>query len=160
MRGTARKICIEGKEMDKAYKDLLNLIQKEFPLEERPFKVLAERVGLTEEEIISFLKDLKEKGILRHLGASPDSIRLGHFTCLCATALSEEKLYLAERIAQLPEVTHAYLRDHKLNFWFTLVLPKEEDLSPYLQRLEEEFQIKIKAFPAIKKFKIRAVFKL
>ncbi|MGB9760869.1 MAG: Lrp/AsnC family transcriptional regulator [Caldimicrobium thiodismutans] len=146
--------------MKEAYKKLLNLIQKEFPLEERPFQVLGEKAGLSEEEVISFLKDLKEKGILRHLGASPDSIKLGHFTCLCATSLPEEKLSLAEKISNLPEVTHAYLRDHKYNFWFTLVLPKKEDLEPYLKRLEEEFQIKIKAFPAEKKFKVKAVFEL
>jgi hypothetical protein len=41
-----------------------------------------------------------------------------------------------------------------------LVLPKKEDLEPYLKRLEEEFQIKIKAFPAEKKFKVKAVFEL
>lgn len=144
--------------MEEAYKKLLNLLQRDFPLEERPFKVLGEKVGLSEEEVISFLKELKERGILRHLGASPDSIRLGHFTCLCATTLSEDKIHIAEKISDLPEVTHAYLRDHTLNFWFTLVLPKREDLEPYLQKLEEEFQIKIRAFPAIKKFKVRAVF--
>ncbi len=146
--------------MKEKYKNLLNLLQREVPLEERPFKVLGERVGLSEEEVISFLKELKEKGILRHLGASPDSIRLGYFTCLCATELPEEKLSLAEKIADLPEVTHAYLREHKLNFWFTLVLPKKEDLEPYLKNLEKQYQIKIMAFPATKKFKVRAVFEI
>lgn len=146
--------------MQEAYRRLLNLLQREFPLEERPFKVLGEKVGLSEEEVISFLKELKEKGVLRHLGASPDSIRLGHFTCLCATSLPEEKLFIAQEISDLPEVTHAYLREHKLNFWFTLVLPSKEDLKPYLQKLEQNFQIKIKAFPAVKKFKVRAVFEI
>lgn len=146
--------------MEEAYKKLLNLIQKEFPLEPRPFKALAEKVGLTEEEVLKFLKDLKEKGILRHLGASPDSHRLGHFTCLCATHLPEEKLHLAEKIADLPEVTHAYLREHYFNFWFTLVLPRKDDLDPYLKNLEETFQIEVRAFPALKKFKVRAVFKI
>lgn len=146
--------------MKEKYQNLLNLIQKEFPLEKRPFKALGERVGLSEEEVISFLKDLKEKGILRHLGASPDSIKLGYFTCLCGTELPEPRLDLAEKIADLPEVTHAYLREHKINFWFTLVLPKKEDLEPYLKNLENQYQIKIRAFPAIKKFKVRAVFEL
>ncbi len=146
--------------MSEKHKNLLNLLQKEFPLEERPFKVLGEKVGLSEEEVISFLKELKEKGILRHLGASPDSIRLGYFTCLCATELPQEKLEIAEKIADLPEVTHAYLREHKLNFWFTLVLPKKEYLEPYLKDLENQFQIKILAFPAKRKFKVKAVFEI
>lgn len=144
--------------MDKAYRDLINIIQEAFPLDERPFATIAQRVGLSEGEVLNFLKDLKEKGILRHLGASPDSLRLGHFTCLCATHIPSEKLKITEEIASLPEVTHAYLRDHFLNFWFTLVLPKVNQLEPYLRHLEEKFHIKIKAFPALKKFKVKAVF--
>ncbi len=146
--------------MAKANQDLLNLIQEEFPLEEKPFESLAKRLGLTEEEVLNFLKELKEKGVLRHIGASPDSLRLGHFTCLCACSLPKEKLKIAEEIAQAPEVTHAYLREHFLNFWFTLVLPSKNHLEPYLKALEEKYQIEIKAFPAIKKFKVKAVFTL
>jgi len=147
-------------DFEKPYRDLLNLIQEEFPLNPQPFKVLAEKVGLTEEEVLSFLKGLKEKGILRHLGASPDSHKLNHFTCLCAVEIPEDKLNLAYEIAELPEVTHAYLRDHKLNFWFTLVLPKENDLTPYLEKLSQTYGLKFYAFPAKKKFKVRAVFSL
>lgn len=144
--------------MDEAYRKLLNIIQESFPLTERPFKELAEKVGLTEEEVLTFLKNLKKEGILRHLGASPNSHKLGHFTCLCACHLPPEKLNLAEEIADLPEVTHAYLREHFLNFWFTLVLPSQETLEPYLRKLQEKYHLEFKAFPATKKFKVRAVF--
>ncbi|MFN3505056.1 MAG: Lrp/AsnC family transcriptional regulator [Caldimicrobium sp.] len=146
--------------MKKRYEELLNLIQEHFPLEERPFATLGKKVGLTEQEVINLLRELKEKRILRHLGASPDSLRLGHYTCLCACHLSEEKIALAEEIANLPEVTHAYLRDHFLNFWFTLVLPDKKDLDSYLKKLEEKYSIEIKAFPALKKFKVKAIFSL
>lgn len=144
--------------MKEAYSKLLNLIQEDFPLVPEPFKVLAEKVGLKEEEVLNFLKELSKKGILRHLGASPDSHKLGHFTCLCASALPEEALHIAEEIANLPQVTHAYLREHKLNFWFTLVLPSEQDLEPMLSQLERTYGIKILAFPALRKYKVKAVF--
>lgn len=145
---------------DKRYQELLNLLQEELPLVPQPFQELGKKVGLTEEEILNFLKILRERGVLRHLGASPDSHKLGHFTCLLACSLPEGRLHIAEEIAELPEVTHAYLRDHKLNFWFTLVLPRKEDLEPYIKALEERFSVKIYAFPAKRKFKVRAVFKL
>ncbi len=144
--------------MKRSYRDLLNLIQEDFPLHPQPFKVLGEKVGLSEEEVLAFITNLKERDILRHLGASPDSHRLKHFTCLCAIALPEEKLHLAEEIGALPEVTHAYLRDHPLNFWFTLVLPSEEELTLYLQRLSSTYGLKVYAFPAKRKFKVKAVF--
>jgi DNA-binding Lrp family transcriptional regulator len=144
--------------MEEAYRKLLNIIQDSFPITERPFKELGEKAGLTEEEVITFLQKLQKEGILRHLGASPDSHKLGHFTCLCACHLPEDKLHLAEEIADLPEVTHAYLREHFLNFWFTLVLPSKEALEPYLRKLQEKYHLEIKAFPATRKFKVRAVF--
>ena len=144
----------------KPFRDLLNLIQEDFPLHPEPFKVLGEKVGLTEEEVLTFLEELKQRGILRHLGASPDSQKLKHFTCLCAVSIPEDKLHIAQEIAELPETTHAYLREHKLNFWFTLVLPREEDLEPYLESLTSKYKLKFYAFPAIKKFKVRAVFKI
>lgn len=146
--------------MEKSYQELLSMIQEDFPLEERPFAVLGKKVGLSEEEVINFLKEMQEKGILRHLGASPDSHKLKHFTCLCACHVPENKKDLLEEIAKLPQITHAYLRDHYLNFWFTLVLPNEKDLDPYLQALEKKYSLKIKAFPALKKFKVKAVFSL
>ena len=146
--------------MNKKEKELINLIQKEFPLCSRPFKALAERVGLTEEEVLNFLKKLKEEGVLRHLGASINSKKLGYRTCLCAASLPKEKLYLAEEIARLPEVTHAYLRKHSLNFWFTLITPSEEREKELISFLEKTYSIEIKKFPTLKKFKVRAVFEV
>ncbi len=145
---------------EKKLKELLNLLQKEFPLTSEPFKVLAERFDLEENEIIEFLKDLKEKGVIRHFGASVDSHKLGYITCLCAVSIPEDKLEIAYKIAEFPQVTHAYLREHKLNFWFTVVIKSEEELKKFCKELEEKFQIKIKLFPAIKKFKVKAVFKI
>lgn len=146
--------------MNEAQKKLLNLLQEDFPLVSEPFKELGLRVGLSEEEVLNFLRDLEAKGILRHLGASPDSHKLGHFTCLLACHLPDDRISIAEDIAELPEVTHAYLRDHYLNFWFTLVLPNKSDLEPYIKALEEKFKIKIYAFPAKRKFKVKAVFNI
>lgn len=145
---------------DDRYQKLLNLLQENFPITPEPYKEVGRRVGLTEEEVIKFLEDLRRIGVLRHLGASPDSHKLGHFTCLLACSIPEDRIFIAEEIAELPEVTHAYLRDHRLNFWFTLVLPTEEELEPYVRALEEKYDMKIYAFPAEKKFKVRAVFRI
>jgi len=141
-------------------KKLLNILQEDFPLVSEPFKFIAEKTGLTEEEIIDILKELKEKGVIRHLGASINSHKLGYITCLCATSIPENKKEIAYKIAELPEITHAYLREHKLNFWFTVVVKSEKDLKKFCKNIENKFQIKIKLFPAIKKFKVKAVFEV
>lgn len=140
--------------------DLLNFLQKEFPLASKPFKILAEKFGLEENEVINFLKNLKKRGIIRHFGATIDSHKLGYITCLCATSIPEEKIEIAYKIAKLPEITHAYLREHELNFWFTIITKSEKDLKDLCKNLEKKFQIKIKLFPAIKKFKVKAIFEI
>lgn len=141
-------------------KALINFLQKDFPLSSEPFKILAEKYGLEEEEIIDYLKNLKEKGIIRHFGASVDSHKIGYVTCLCATTIPENKIEIAYKIAELPQITHAYLREHKLNFWFTIVEKSEEDLKKLCKEIEEKYQIEIKLFPATKKFKVKAVFEV
>jgi len=145
--------------MDK-FKELLNYMQENFPLHPEPFKVLAEKFDLSEDEIIEFLKELKKKNIIRHFGASVNSHKLGYITCLCATSIPENQIEIAYKIAELPEVTHAYLRDHKLNFWFTTVTPSEKELEELKDRLEKNYNLKIKLFPATKKFKVKAIFKV
>jgi len=145
--------------MDK-FKELLNYMQENFPLHPEPFKVLAEKFDLSEDEIIEFLKELKKKNIIRHFGASVNSHKLGYITCLCATSIPENQIEIAYKIAELPEVTHAYLRDHKLNFWFTTVTPSEKELKELKDRLEKNYNLKIKLFPATKKFKVKAIFKV
>ena len=141
-------------------KSLLNILQENFPLVSEPFKFVAEKTGLAEEEVIDILKELKEKNIIRHFGASINSHKLGYITCLCATSIPENKIEIAYKIAKFPEITHAYLRDHKLNFWFTTVTKSQKELEKLCEKLEKTFKIKIKKFPAIKKFKVKAVFEV
>ncbi|RKX63565.1 MAG: Lrp/AsnC family transcriptional regulator [Thermodesulfobacteriota bacterium] len=141
-------------------KSLLNILQENFPLVSEPFKFVAEKIRLTEEEVIDILKELKEKNIIRHFGASINSHKLGYITCLCATSIPENKIEIAYKIAKFPEITHAYLRDHKLNFWFTTVTKSQKELEKLCEKLEKTFKIKIKKFPAIKKFKVKAVFEV
>ena len=141
-------------------KKLLNILQEDFPLVSEPFKFVAKKTGLAEEEVIDILKELKEKGIIRHFGASINSHKLGYITCLCATSIPENKEEIAYKIAELPEITHAYLREHRLNFWFTTVTKSQKELEELCKKLEKTFKIKIKKFPTLKKFKVKAVFEV
>ncbi len=140
---------------------LLDLLQEELPLSPRPFLIVGERLGLSEEEVLERLKVLKEKGFLRHLGASLDSRRLGFVTTLCAVAVPEERAEeVAHQIADHPEVTHCYLRRHRFNIWFTLVAKGEEEVRRILKEIEKETGFPPRSFPATKMFKLRATFRL
>ncbi len=140
---------------------LLDLVQEELPLAPRPFSIIGQRLGLSEEEVLERLKLLKEKGFLRHLGASLDSRRLGFVTTLCAVAVPEERAEeVAYQIANHLEVTHCYLRRHRFNIWFTLVAKDEEEIERILNEIEQETGFTPRHFPATKMFKLRATFRL
>ncbi len=142
-------------------RQILERIQDNFPLTPRPFETLAAELGIPEQELLCRLKNLKEKGVLRHFGASIDSRRIGFVTTLCAVAAPEEKKeQLAQRIAARPEVTHCYLRRHRFNIWFTLVAKDFEAVERILREIEAETGLRPRHFPAEKKFKLRAFFRL
>ncbi len=136
-------------------KELLNLIQKDFPLTEKPFEILSKKLGVSERDIINFLKELKEKGIIRHFGATLNSRKLGYKTLLCACHMKDRETI--ETIAKHKTVSHAYLRRHYLNFWFTIISKAPEEV---VKELEKNFNLKIYTFPAKRKFKVRAVFEI
>ena len=49
-------------------KALLNILQTNLPLTERPFQVLADQLNTSEEEVIARLNELKELGYIRKIG--------------------------------------------------------------------------------------------
>ncbi len=147
--------------LDPTDQKLLDLLQEGLPLTPRPFALLGEKVGLNEAEVIARLKTLKKRGILRHLGASPDSRRLGFVTTLCALAAPEEKREeVARLVASFPQVTHCYLRRHRMNVWFTLVAKDFEEVEEILGTIAQKTGLIPRHFPATRMFKLRATFRL
>ena len=76
--------------MDEIDRNLLNAIQKEFPVASHPFREIGKRLGLSEKEVIVRLRALKEDGIIRRVGAVIDPRSLGWVSTLCAARVSED----------------------------------------------------------------------
>lgn len=147
--------------MDSIDKKLLDIIQTAFPLVPRPYEELGRQLGISEEEALSRVKALKEKKIIRRLGANFQSAKLGFRSTLCGAHVPEEKLdsFIAE-VNALPGVTHNYLRNHEFNVWFTLIGPSWDDVCATLKDLEKRTGIAIMNLPAEKLFKIRVDFQM
>ena len=110
--------------LDAMDRRILGLIQSSFPLASRPYAVIGETVGIPEQEAFERVTRLKERKIIRRLGANFQSKKLGFRSTLCAAKVPEERIegFVAEVNAQ-PGVTHNYLRDHEYNIWFTCIGP-------------------------------------
>ena len=146
-------------ETDKA---ILNLIQLDFPIDARPFRVLAEKLALSEEELIARIQAMKDLQVIRRIGGNFSPDRLGYYSTLCAAKVPEEKIDLFTRtVNTYAGVTHNYMRDHEFNIWFTFIAPSRDQIAESLEAISRQTGVSpILNLPATRLFKISANFKL
>ncbi|TCS83469.1 Lrp/AsnC family transcriptional regulator [Tepidibacillus fermentans] len=143
--------------IDTINQELLNLIQKDFPLVEQPFLAMGEKLGISEKEVIERLLALKGT-VIRQISAIFDTRSLGYQSSLVAAKVTQERLdQAAQIINQHPGVSHNYKRNHEFNLWFTIAIPPNSKLG-----LEKTIEIlgqmaeveSIRVLPTLKLFKI------
>jgi siroheme decarboxylase len=119
---------------------LLNIIQKDFPIDPKPFETIANILNITEDEVLLRVEKLKKEGSIRRLGGIFDSKKLGYVSTLCAVKVQPEKLEeVAAYINTFNEVTHNYLRDYEFNIWFTLIAYSRERIQEILESIQSKF---------------------
>jgi DNA-binding Lrp family transcriptional regulator len=148
--------------MDEIDKKLLNILQKEFPLEEQPFLVIARRCGITEEEVLDRIQKMKDEGIIRRIGAVFDGAKLGRVSTLCAARVPEDKIDIfVEMVNANKGVTHNYRRNSEYNIWFTFSAATAEDLESFLADVKKKTGVTdILDMRAVRTFKINASFEV
>ncbi|MBT8350584.1 MAG: AsnC family transcriptional regulator [Deltaproteobacteria bacterium] len=148
--------------IDEINRAILNSIQSDFPLTPRPYQSIAEDLGLTEDDVLSRLTQLKKEGIIRRIGGNFVPEKLGFVSTLCAAKVPENKIdSFAAIVNEFQGVTHNYQRDNEFNIWFTFIAPSMDEIQENLDRIRLETGInEIINLPATKVFKIKAQFAL
>ncbi len=143
-------------------RSFLNFIQREFPLDKRPFLRIAERFNIKERDVIEIIKKFQEDNIIRQISAIFNPQFFGHKSGLFAFRVPEERLEeVVEIINRHPGVSHNYLRNHFYNIWFILVVLPEKDLLEEVRKLAERCRISDYLYlPALRIFKISTVLNL
>jgi siroheme decarboxylase len=146
--------------MEKLDAQLLNIIQSEFPVANRPYQLPAEKLGITEHEALDRVRRLAESGIIRRIGPSFDSRKLGHVSTLVAARVPAERLdEVAAMVSRFPQVTHNYGRDHEFNLWFTLICRDSAEIERVLNRISEQTgSIEMHTLPSERMFKVKVRF--
>lgn len=141
-------------------KELLNILQTDFPLDSEPFKELAEQLNTSEEEILERTKAMKDSGLIRQLSAIFDTKSLGYKSSLVAMKIPEAEIDAkAAIINEHPGVSHNYKRDHEYNLWFTIAVPPGETIEEHVNTLAEKVSAEdTLILPTIKMFKIGVKF--
>ena len=139
---------------------VLNLIQRDFPVNSRPYQLIADKLGSTEQEIYAVVRSLKAKGVVRRIGATFDPRALGNISTLVAAKVSNNKIEkVAEFVCQYSGVTHCYERDGAYNLWFTLTVRNEGLIATLLAELSQQDGVEDALdLPSEKVFKINVAF--
>ncbi|MBU2699749.1 DNA-binding Lrp family transcriptional regulator [Sporomusaceae bacterium BoRhaA] len=143
-------------------KSILNIIQTRFPVAKRPFAVIAQIIGSEEKTVLTRIKWMKEKGLIRRIGPFFDSKKLGY--CGTLVAVDVDPIYIqqvAEAINSYPGVTHNYEREGPFNLWFTLLSPNQEAQDRILHEIQILTGIqRMVNLPATNKIKVNVEFTL
>ena len=146
-------------DIDKA---ILNRIQSDFPIEQRPYRAIGKDLGISEDDVIERVRRLKADGIIRRIGGNFSPEKLGFVSTLCAGSVPAEKIEdFTRTVNEYPGVTHNYLRNNTYNIWFTFIAPSREIIAENLDEISEKTGITdILNLPATTVYKIRAKFKV
>ena len=149
-------------DIDDVDKAILNRIQSDFPITSRPYRTIAEDLGLSEGEVLKRVSRLKASGIIRRIGGNFKPEKLGFVSTLCAAKVPEDKIsQFAEVVNRYPGVTHNYRRENEFNIWFTFIATSMDEINANLEQITAETGVTdILNLPATKVFKIRAEFKV
>ena len=146
--------------IDEKDKQIINHIQSDFPICERPYATIGDALSMDEAEVIRRVTALKEGGIIRRIGGnfSPDT--LGFFSTLCGAQVPEEKIdAFAAVVNSYKGVTHNYVREDEFNVWFTFIEASVEEIKKNLTEITKKTGVTaIYNLPATRVFKVRAEF--
>ena len=101
-----------GGRMDTADQLLLRELEKGVPLGANPYVIIGDRIGMTGDEVMQRIEDLKQAGVIRRVRARINQRNVG----IIANALvgweipEEEADDAGKALAALPGVTHCYRR--------------------------------------------------
>lgn len=149
-------------DLDAVDRKILDNIQSGFPVCERPFLLIAGKVGIGEEELIGRIESLKARKIIRRFGAVFDSRKLGYVSTLVAVRIPDSGHLpaVAREVGRFPEVTHNYERENRFNLWFTLIAASQERIHEILDRVSSLPGVaEVKDLPAEALYKIKVDFK-
>ena len=141
---------------------ILSVIQTAFPINPKPFDILAKQFGVDADEILSRVSRMREGGMIRRLGAVFDSRSLGYASTLVASRIPTDRMEeVAHIVSALPNVTHNYQRQNAYNLWFTLTAGSDQEIQDILDKLKVETGVDdFHSLPALAVYKIRVDFQL
>jgi len=130
------------KTMDDLDRRILTELQEHFPLELNPYEILAKNIGIDVDILWGRVLKLVESGVIRRIGLSIDSRKIGYASTLAAIQVLPDQINKASQLIDAyPEITHSYLRDDAYNIWFTVIAEDRKRITAILDELRMELDL-------------------
>ena len=140
-------------------KQLCTLLQQGIPVCDEPFTEIANDLGVSTEQVLDNIRQLKESGIIRRFRGIINHRTLGKASSLVTAHVPEDKLQsVTESVNSLAGVSHNYLRDNFYNLWFTLQAQTSDEIENLLSDLQKRFGIEFHSMPVLRTFKLSVHF--
>lgn len=147
--------------MDEIDRAIINTLQGDLPVCERPYLEAAQRIGISEDKLLGRLAQLRESGILSRIGPMFQIEKIGGaFTLAALRAPESEFERIAEQVNAFPEIAHNYARDHELNMWFVIATETPCEIDNVIGRIEHETGCKVFNFPKSREYFVEMKLKV
>jgi DNA-binding Lrp family transcriptional regulator len=139
--------------MDAIDRRIINGLQGGFPICERPYAAVAEKLGLDEADLISRIGALLAGGVLSRFGPMYRAERMGGDVTLAAMRVPEDRFDdVAETVNSFGEVAHNYARDHALNMWFVVAADRRTRIDQVIGEIEAATGLDVLDMPKVEEF--------
>ena len=139
--------------MDEIDRKIVNNLQTGFPVSSRPYADAAKDIGISEDELISRIRNLLENKTLTRFGPLYRADRLGGDFSLVAMQVPELRFdEVTEVVNSYAEVAHNYQRDNKFNMWFVLATETHERIQQVCDEVSQQTGLKVYNMPKLEEY--------
>lgn len=132
---------------------IINSLQGGLPICEHPYRVAAERLGISEGLLIERLNSLLVEGVLSRFGPMYNAERLGGALTLSAMSVPEHRYDAVTALVNAhPEIAHNYRREHAWNMWFVIATDAPARIDAVISAIETETGLTVLNLPKQREF--------
>ena len=146
--------------LDAFERRLVDGFQRDFPLDERPYARIAERLRATEEDVIEAVARRLADGVVSRVGAVFRPGAIGASTLAAMRVPPGRLAEVARAVARHGAVNHNYAREHDVNLWFVATAPDTALLDRALDEIERAAGCAVMRLPMLRDYWIDLGFDL
>lgn len=142
------------------HKHLLNDYQHDFPLTPTPYLDIATVLGVSEQDVLTALTELREQHYISRIGPVIPPNFIGVSSLVAMAVPPQELQQVADIVSSFAEVNHNYEREHRFNLWFVLIASDPPHLQSVLTEIERQSGFKTMQLPLLQDYFINLGFDL